>query len=69
VQGEDGEHAGLDIGADGDYGTAKLLNAQLTQCVAIGRIRLHDMGDLVRPALHQVGVLVDCEHVVPQARE
>ena len=69
VKGEHAEHAGLDVGADADHGSPEIVDAELAQRIAVGRVGLHDVGELVRPALHQVGVLVDGEHLVPQTDE
>jgi hypothetical protein len=66
---EHGQHARLDVGADAHDGPLELVHAEAPQRVAARRVRLDDMGEAVRPGLHERGVLVDSEHVVPEADE
>src|SRR5690606_34531925 len=57
------EHARLDRRADGDDGDGEVLRADLPQRVDRAGIRLHGVGDALRPLLHEARVLVDGEHV------
>ena len=66
AQRQHGQHARLDVGADPHDGVPELVHAEPAQGVAVRGVRLDDMGEPVRPGLHQLGVLVDAEHVVPE---
>ena len=69
AQRQHGQHARLDVAADAHDGPLELLHAEAPQGVAVRRVRLDDVGEPVRPGLHELGVLVDAEHVVPEADE
>ena len=59
AQREHGEDAGLDVAADGHDGPVEAGAAHLAQRFLVGRVRLHDMGEVGGPALHELGILVD----------
>ena len=63
------EHAGLDVGADAHDGAVELIGADLAQCLGVGGVGGHHVGEVAREALHDLGPLVDREHVVTELHE
>ena len=66
---QDCQDTGLDIGPDADDSTGELLGTDLLERLGVGAVCRDDVGEVARIALHDLGILVDREHFMPQPDE
>lgn len=69
VQGDDRQHAGLDVRADGDDRPVDVADPELAHRLAVGGVGHHGVGELVGILLHPTLVGVDGEHLHPLPHE
>jgi hypothetical protein len=66
AQGERGQHAGLDVGADAHHRALELGEPELPKCLGVAGVGLHHMGQPIAHRLDQPGVLVDAENLMSE---